>query len=77
MKSDTVFMYNTYDMYNYNIKYYRFSYAGTWELVNLFVRRKIFSYSICFKNIAKESRFKRQTDHEQTEVSNMLVKKMK
>ena len=33
------------------ILYCRFSYAGTWELVNLFVGTKNFSYHICYENI--------------------------
>ena len=37
-----------------------FSYAGTWELVNLFVGTKNFSYHFCYENIAKYSRVKRQ-----------------
>ena len=55
--------------------YCHFSYAGTWELVNLFVGTKIFSYYICYENIPKDSRVKRHTDHEQKELNNMLVKK--
>ena len=31
----------------------RFSYAGTWELVNLFVGTKNFSYHICYENRPK------------------------
>ena len=55
-------------------------YAGTWELVILFVGTKNFSYHIYYENIArpkttKYSEVKRQTDHGQTELSNMLVKK--
>ena len=57
----------------------RFSYAGTWELVNLFVGTKNVSYHICYENIGqkteKYSEVKRQTDHGQTELNNMLVKK--
>ena len=49
--------------------------AGTWKLVNLFVEANIFSYHICYENIAKYSRVKRQTDRGQTYLSNMLVKK--
>ena len=60
-------------------KYCRFSYAGTWELVNLFVGTKNVSYHICYENIGqkteKYSEVKRQTDHGQTELNNMLVKK--
>ena len=56
-----------------------FSYAGTWELVNLFVRTKNFSYHICYENIdriAKYSEVKRQAVHGgQTELNNMLVRK--
>ena len=33
------------------------------------------SYHICYENIKKCSKVKRQTDHGQTELSNMLVKK--
>ena len=33
---------------------FRFSYAGTWELVNLFVRTKSFSYHICYENIERK-----------------------
>ena len=55
-------------------------YAGTWELVILFVGTKNFSYHICYEYIAtpkttKYSEVKRQTDHGQTELSNMLIKK--
>ena len=32
----------------------RFSYAGTWELVNLFVRTKKFIYHICYENISRK-----------------------
>ena len=32
----------------------RFSYARTWELVNLFVGTKNFSYHICYENIGRE-----------------------
>ena len=56
-----------------------FSYAGTWELVNLFVRTKNFSYHICYEKIdriAKYSEVKRQAVHGgQTELNNMLVRK--
>ena len=31
--------------------YCGFSYAGTWELVNLFVGTKHFSYHICYESI--------------------------
>ena len=31
----------------------RFSYAGTWELVNLFVGTKYLSYHSCYENIGK------------------------
>ena len=70
-----------------NTPYCRFSYAATWELVNLFVGTKNFSYHICYENIGRKhtyseawsynsmSEVKRQTDHGQTELSNMLVKK--
>ena len=60
-------------------KYCRFSYAGTWELVNLFVGTKNVRYHICYENIGqkteKYSEVKRQTDHGQTELNNVLVKK--
>ena len=48
-----------------------------WELVNLFVGTKNFSYHICYKSIfvTKYSKVKKQADHGQTELSNMLVKK--
>ena len=46
----------------------RFSYAGTWELVNLFVGTKNFSCHICYENIGRKHR-------EQTELNNMLVRK--
>ena len=42
--------------FSYLVKEYkccRFSYAGTWELVNLFVRTKNFSYHICYENIGR------------------------
>ena len=60
--------------------YYRFSYAGIWELVNLFIRTKNFTYHICYENIGRKHNkilleVKIQTDHRQTELSNMLVKK--
>ena len=48
--------------------YCRFSCAGTWELVNLFVGTKNFSYHICYENIDRKHR-------EQTELNNMLVRK--
>ena len=38
--------------------YCHFSYAETWELLNLFVGTKIFSYHICYENLAKYSRVK-------------------
>ena len=49
------------------------------ELVNLFVGTKNVRYHICYENIeadniAKYSEVKRQTDHGETELSNMLVK---
>ena len=47
--------------------YCLFSCPETWELVNLFVKTKNFSYHICYENIAKYSRVKRQTGHGQTE----------
>ena len=34
--------------------YCRFPYAGTWELVNLFVGTKNFSYHICYENIDRK-----------------------
>ena len=49
--------------------------AGTRKLVNLFVETNIFSYHICYENIAKYSRVKRQTDRGQTDLNKMLVKK--
>ena len=58
-----------------------FSYAGTWELVNLSVGTKNVIYHICYENIRRKttkwkySEVKRQTDHGQTELSNMPVKK--
>ena len=61
--------------------YCRFSYAGTWELVNLFVRTKNFSCHICYENIGQKiakSKYllvKRQIDHGQTELNNILVNK--
>ena len=60
--------------------YYRFSYAEIWEVVNLFVRTKSFTYHICYENkVRKHNKIlwevKIQTDHRQTELSNMLVKK--
>ena len=36
------------------ILYCRFLYARTWELVNLFVRTKYFSYHICYENIGRK-----------------------
>ena len=57
--------------------YCRFSYAGTWELVSLFVGTKNFSYHICYENIGLKH-YKilqsQETDHGQTELSSMLVK---
>ena len=64
--------------FNYWSKFHpnsHFLYAMTWELVNLFVGTKIFSYHICYENIAKYLRVKRKTDPEQTELNNMLVKR--
>ena len=60
--------------------YIRSSYAGTWELVNLFVGTKDFSYHICYENIGRIHNkilweLKIQTDHGQTELSNALEKK--
>ena len=43
--------------------------------MNLFVGTKNFSYHIYYEKIAKYSRVKRQTDHEHTELTNMLVNK--
>ena len=66
---------------NQDSPHIRFSYAGTWELANQFVGTKNFSYHICYEtigrkhNIAKYCEVKRQTDHGQTGLSNMLVKK--
>ena len=37
--------------------------------------QKIFSHHICYEKIAKDSRVKRQTDHGQTELNNISVKK--
>ena len=48
-------------------------YAGTWELVNMFLGTKNFSYHICYENsskTAKNSRLKRQI-----KLNNVLVKK--
>ena len=57
--------------------YCRFSYAGTWELVSLFVGTKNFSHHICYENIGLKHKIlqSQETDHGQTELSNMLVKK--
>ena len=59
------------------MEYCRFLYAGTWELVSLFVGKNIFSYHICYENIGgkQQNKRQRQTDHGQTELSNMLVNK--
>ena len=46
---------------NCNQLHCRFSYAGTWELVNLFVGTKYF-YENMAEKIAKYSRVKGQTD---------------
>ena len=57
---------------------YCFSYAGTRELVNLIVGIKKFSYHIPYINIGrKHSKIlkNQKTDHGQTELNNMLVKK--
>ena len=50
--------------------------------VNLFVRTKKFSYHICCQNVGQKNSkiltsqaVKRQTDHRQTELDNMLVNK--
>ena len=47
--------------------------------MNLFIGTKNFSYHVCYEHIAKYSRVKgqtaRQTDHGETELNNMLVKK--
>ena len=55
----------------------RFSYAGTWELVSLFIGEKIFSYLIFHENIGRKHNkiLCQETDHGQTELSNMLLKK--
>ena len=45
-----VFSYKICEIFK-NTYYCRFSYAGTWELVNLFVGTKNFSYHICYENI--------------------------
>ena len=63
-----------------SVSYCHFSYAGTWELVNLFVKTKKFSSHICYGNIGqKNSRIKiitsQESDHGQTELNNMLVSK--
>ena len=64
-----------------SIRYCRFSYAGTWELVNLFVGEKnqlatIFVMKTQAENITKSSEVKRQIVHKgQTELNNMLVRK--
>ena len=65
---------------NQNTGYCRFSYTGTWELVNLFVGQKILATIFVIKTGRKHnknSEVKReiQIDHGQTELSNMLVKK--
>ena len=52
--------------------YCRFSYAGTQELVNLVVGT---NFATIFVTKTKYSEVKRQIDHGQTELSNMLVKK--
>ena len=52
--------------------YCLFSYAGTWELVNLFVGTKNFSYHTCYE---KKQNRSQETDHGQTELNNMLVNK--
>ena len=47
----------------------RFSYAGTWELVNLFVGTKNFSYHICCENIGRKHKIlykSQETDDRQT-----------
>ena len=44
------------------------------ELVNLFIETIIFSYHIFYENIAKYL-VRRQTDHGQTELDSLLVKK--
>ena len=36
------------------VEYCRFSHAGTWELVNLFVGTKRFGYDICYENIGRK-----------------------
>ena len=63
-----------------SVSYCCFSYAGTWELVNLFVKTKKFSSYICYENIGrKNSRIKiltsQESDHGQAELNNMLVSK--
>ena len=40
--------------YIFKVNYSRFSYAGTWELVNLFVGTKKFSYHIFHENIGRK-----------------------
>ena len=48
--------------------YCRFSYAGTWKIVNLFAETKNFSYHICYENIGQEHskilKRKTETEHE-------------
>ena len=63
-----------------SVSYCRFSYAGTWEVVTLFVKTEKFSSHICYENIGrKNSRIKiltsQESDHGQTELNNMLVSK--
>ena len=44
----------------------RFSYAGTWELVNLFVGTKKISYRICQENIGREHGIQQNTQETDT-----------
>ena len=50
--SENMSFHETSFIINANI-YWRFSYAGIWELVNLFVRTKNFNYHICYENSPK------------------------
>ena len=55
--------------------YCRFPYAGTWELVNLFVGTKNFSNHICYENIGRKHNNILWSQETDTELSNMLVKR--
>ena len=63
--------------YDYEIrKYCRFSYSGIWQLVNLFVGTKNFSYHICYENTdGKQHNTLKSRDRPRTEKTEQYVSK--